>query len=155
MHDAGLVCGAQALGDLPADVEQRSHRWFPLLAHPIAKVRTIDVLHRQVAAHAVVTQVVDACDVSVRDPACQPDLTTVAFEALWPGRADQLERDDLADDAVPDAVDRTHPACTEQLLDLVAIRDPRADGDVRTQLERRVVRLGLAGHDPRIQCLLP
>ncbi len=121
MHDALFVRGFDAFGDLLGDVQRLIDGKRAALETP-GEILALDQFHRQEALAALLMQAVDRGDVGVVQRGQQLGL---AFEAGQPLGAvgedlrEQFDRDVAVERRVGGAPDRTHPALTDLLGQLV------------------------------------
>jgi hypothetical protein len=161
VHDADRVSGRETVCHFPHDLERARHRELAFGPEQRRQRLPLDVRHRQVLHAALVTDVVNAHHVTMRDLAREHEL---ALEAPLEHRAEARRGNDLGTDDlqrnrepelfVPGLVDDAHAAGAEQSLDAIAPAEGSAGRQRRDAilLEADRATLGQSGLGVGVRC---
>ena len=126
MHDARLMSGREALGDLTSDVQELARRQRPG-GEEVRQGPAFDELHDHVGRGVLLADVVDGDDVGIVEGRGRPRL---AFESRQVRavrgqlRREHLDRDAAVQPRVPRRVNLPHSACAEWRQDFVGAETP-------------------------------
>jgi len=125
---------AETIRDAPRDPRRAVCGQLRLALEHGLQIGAVDQLHRQTVLTVRLAEIVRAGDVRVRDAPREPHFSAEALDRRLVRRdaeAERLQRDDVADHRVEGAIDRAHPAASEQLLDAIAPGEEPAQPAVR------------------------
>jgi len=125
--DDALVVRVLESGEYGADDLERFGRRQRSLAHELAQARAVDVLHDEVGARVDFAALEHGHDVRMRQPAQRIRLAVEALEKLrifGQLLGQDLERHGAAKAELGRAIDGSHAATAENLVDAVAIERP-------------------------------
>ncbi len=138
VHDAGLVRGRQSRTHLLHDRERPIDRQPAVAPHDRRQVRSLHERHRDVFDAVELAEIVNPNDVLVRDTAGEEQLALEAFldELRLQGvhrseRPNHFHGHGDFERLVPGLIDRAHPADAEELDDVIARPEVRADCERR------------------------
>jgi hypothetical protein len=137
VNDADDVRGVEAAGDVDGDVDGETHRERTVAFDTRAERLAFEQFHREEPAPKVVADVERPGDVTVRHFARELHFIAELPERLGRGKVSRqhLERHELVETGIANAVDGAHSASAEERQDLIPGREESVVAKVR---KRRV-----------------